>query len=840
MPRRKYTLAMVYDTETCNISFQEDNKTLNRAYPVLFIENDIRDRDLQFYDEKEDKIHFYRTEEEMLDRIEEYIRWGKVVGIVPIICAYNLMFDLQPLMHVLNSRYDIQVNAQSSTNVYTLDVYEEETDNQLLRFWDTFHLEMRGLDAMGKTCGLEKAVGSWNYDLIRTPETPLTDEELFYAKRDVQVIPAYLQYLLKANEWLKQEDLGVRVITKTSLVRQMARRDIGRLMMGRDEGKKVSVDKVFTDLCKKELPKTFKIYALRKACFRGGFTFTSAAYASTIQHNVVSADVTSMHHTFINGRFIPVNFSVADRDYLIYACDYILNTSREHILENYHKPFDYAIHAKIRFVNMRLKKGSCFEKYGIALLAMAKFKRELEPFSDYGLSVIAAMQENEVRDSGFCDKFDKGTFAFGKLYEGENVTLHLTELELWALSRVYEWDEMIPILGEISTRFESPPEFVTLQSNILFEQKSKAKFVTSHYEEGKPYQFNTTGLPTGIAEGLENGTLEHQFFDEWYTNTVKGQFNGIYGTQAQDVYKGDFICVNGDIMADSKSRTTESNWADKQPKTCRVLYTYGMRIVGGSRLHMVIALELLDEYFGDSIRVLGGDTDSIKASVDADVTDEELEKALEPLAKSSADAILEAQRKIREKFSNMASSLKGIGAFEIENAGHHYETHLELWNKTRISWDGKAHITAAGIARPLHKYHLGTFIDDLAKNNKIEDVMQLCMGYNKFISYDVSHALEGYRPNAKDRLNMSVTDYLGNTAYVTAHQSVALYPVNRQLGETAKISNLQNVKYLKERYGREVDTVETVLKLEDGKATVKQYGRDSYETVMEGECSEIL
>ena len=77
MPKQQFTLAMVYDTETCNISFSENNTTYHRAYPVLFIENDIRDKDLNYYDPENDFIYFYRTEEEMLARIEEYIVWGK-------------------------------------------------------------------------------------------------------------------------------------------------------------------------------------------------------------------------------------------------------------------------------------------------------------------------------------------------------------------------------------------------------------------------------------------------------------------------------------------------------------------------------------------------------------------------------------------------------------------------------------------------------------------------------------------------------------------------------------------------------------------------------------------
>ena len=152
MKRKKsnYEIAMIYDTETCNIVDKMNNA---HAYPILFIENDVRGVDMREYDsDKDGKIYFYRTESEFISRIESYITWGKLTGKIPIVCGYNLMFDLQPLMEELDNRYDIMASAQSSTNVYTVDLCSKTIAGKvLLRFWDTFHLEMRGLSAMGST-----------------------------------------------------------------------------------------------------------------------------------------------------------------------------------------------------------------------------------------------------------------------------------------------------------------------------------------------------------------------------------------------------------------------------------------------------------------------------------------------------------------------------------------------------------------------------------------------------------------------------------------------------------------------------------------------------------------
>jgi hypothetical protein len=817
--KKEFTLASVYDTETTNII-----KGVNsRAFPCLFICNDIRGIDISNYEtDRDDNIKFFRREAEMISYIDDLVIWGEQIKKIPIICAYNLMFDLQPLMELLSEKYKIEVCAQSSTHVYNMDLLNED-GNLILRFWDTFYLEMRGLAAMGETCGIPKAVGDWDYTKVRNQETELTKKELYYASRDVQVIPSYLKYLMKANDWIKQSDFGVTVLTKTSLVRQMAKHKIANLKVEKNDGKKITQNMMFEKLCYQELPYSFRSYGLRKACFRGGLTFTSARYASCVVENVASLDVTSMHHAFINGRKVPVKFKPASVKVLEEYYNNIINTSLNFVLKNYDRPFYCAFNVLIRFDNLRLKKGSCFDEWGISVIPSAKFRYKDSRYQDATINNYANIYNEELtRLLGYKDKCKGAVFAYGKLYSADTVFLHVTEIELWLLSRVYEWSDHECIFGEATRNYVLPPDYVTLQSNLLFGMKTDVKNIIKNYHYGEPYTLAISkSIPDNIARNLKAGTLKEDFLESYYTSTVKGQFNSIYGTQAQDIYKPEY-CVNedGSIDIDSTTVVDESNWDKHQPNHCKVLYTYGTRIVGGSRLHLSLAMELLYNKLGNKVKVTGGDTDSLKVSCSKDITDDMLIESLEPLHKAVTNAIKITQERVRKEYPQYVSDLKHIGCFEVEDCGGttRYKKHMEAWNKARVSLDynNKVHITCAGLSRPEGKYTIVEYIEDMLKKYTPEQIFPLILGFNTFVYNNLCYGIEMHRPKPTDRYTEVVRDYKGKQSLVDAHESIALYPAGRWFGDLGKDVNISSIEYVKKKYGRIIDKDEKLLSAENG------------------------
>jgi hypothetical protein len=815
--RKPFRVAAVYDTETTNI--QAGTET--RAYPILYIFNDLRDTPVESYDASTDDVRYYRHADDALAYIDDLIEYGATHGYVPVIAAYNLMFDMQTLMLELAQSYAIEVNAQTATSVYTLDLCVD--GNVVCRFWDTFYLEMGGLRAMGETCGLPKAVGDWDYTLVRTPETPLTEDELFYARRDVQVIPQYLQWLLRANHWLTSDMLGCRVLTKTSLVRQMARREIGGRRVTLQGGKKITLRRAFEMTCNQEFPKNYEAYALRKACFRGGLTFTSAQTANVVVDNVASLDVTSMHHAFINGRRLPVKFAPTPSELLQIACERIAATSLDDVLSRYDDPFRMGLHVAVRFSNLRLRKGTCFAAWGIAICPRSKFVRTLHAGTDYSNNDRAKTQDNSIRAHGYVDSAVNPVYAFGKLYSADECVLHVNEIELWDVVQVYAYDDMHVLYGESTTKTIIPPDYVTLQSNMLFARKTDVKNLIKGYTEGTPYVGDIPdSIPEGVARDAKTGELSVKFLQSYYGSTVKGQFNGIYGTQAQDVMKADYrVAETGELEVDKTTVCTPENFAKKRPKTPRVLYTYGMRIVAGSRMHLLIAMMLIYRHFGERVTVTGGDTDSLKISCDDDVSDVELLNALKPLHDAIENAINNTMRRVRNTAPDMASTLDHIGKFEVEDCGGatRYAEHVELWNKARVSLDrkGRVHVTCAGLPRPGGMYTIEDFVADVMHaGHGFAETVQMSLGYDVLADYEICHTLQRNRPHACDRYTGDVTDYRGETAHVDTPEAIGLYPSGRWLGESDKQANAENITYLRSVYNRSVNTIPRELVLRDG------------------------
>ena len=680
------------------------------------------------------KTTFYSTPEELVAALP---MGGDPT---PIIAVYNLSFDFVSLEPVLLEKGFELSSFGPATSPFYIDVLKD--NEPVLRFWEVSRLCPQGLAVMGELAGLPKLDGEWDYSKYREPGTELTDEEKEYAVRDTEVIQEYLKYLLRANNFVKESDLGTRLLTQTGLVRLFGERVVGRKEL-----------RAFRAAAAQEEPENENVYRLRKACFRAGLTFTGGKNAGRVFDQVTSIDTISMHHSFILGRLVPRGFHKAEPKVLGRALDTIFEMPVEEVLAQYEQPFGIAIHSRVRFKGLKIKAGSVFEAQGIATLARGKFTQNVIYDWEDGSSSQTA--ENRNRKAGYLDQGSKLRFEFGKLVEAQEATLFLTELEAWVMSQVYEWDGFEVLEGEITTRFQVPPTYILELDEALYSNKSSMKrFLKGEDEAEVPEAIKKA--PRSVQEG-------------YYRSTSKGMFNSVFGMTAMDSHK----------YADEYSKIkAPSSW-----------YAMGMRIAGGSRVHLIIAILLINKMFHGMFSILGGDTDSIKI---AGLTNDEIQQALEPLH----DAITRAITITLDQASISSTQFQGIGTFESEGTA---DLEVEVFNKNRLAWNGdQFELTAAGIPTPPNRPNLETALTSLARQYGPNTVMEKIYGPNLEVDQTLSCFLFPVRPSTR-----TVSGFAAATS---------LIPTNRLLGdlyspEMASVRNCLPKEYAPRTISLEGDQV---------------------------------
>ncbi|MBD5232336.1 MAG: hypothetical protein HDS66_09355 [Bacteroidales bacterium] len=124
---------------------------------------------------------------------------------------------------------------------------------------------------------VSKAVGNLDYNIIRTPLTPLTEKELLYCENDIRVLLSYIQ------EKIEQDgDITKIPLTNTGYVRNYCRKEC------------FSRWKPYHTLMSNLTLEPDEFSQLKRA-FQGGFTHANSNYVRKVMENVGSHDFASSY-----------------------------------------------------------------------------------------------------------------------------------------------------------------------------------------------------------------------------------------------------------------------------------------------------------------------------------------------------------------------------------------------------------------------------------------------------------------------------------------------------------------------------------------------------------------
>lgn len=795
--RKEYRIIGAYDSETTNVTIHGQVKAFPILHQLGLSDIPITELDARNVEDHVN-IELFRHSLDLYERLDSIIETD--FDYVPVILCHNLSFDMYGLSPWL-SRHDVRVLAKSERKPITFTIRGENGENRLV-IWDTLIFTQQSLERMGIDCGYAKGIGEWDYDLIRTPDTPLTADEIDYAKKDVYALMAWFGWWVRRNPDISPEKLGLNVVTKTGIVRE--RRKV-RFHDVKKPGQKNSIGKYWLYRNRTEAPESDDELFTMLACTRGGFTFCSSKCASvpfdlTGTEFVVSAyDATSQHPAQLVSHFYPVGFHEVAPYILDLAFELIGKTDLKRILRWWDKPFNVAFNACFEFDNLRPRKGSLFERYGVYPLASARYRTEEQIKLDEDNGDKAAYDAH-LKGRSYCDSAVNPISAFGKLISADKARLYITELTAYEIWRAYEWDSVKAVHGYMTGRFSRPSDMDVVSTMQFYKAKNAFKTAReTFYETGTVTNgddLRELGIAPMIVDEMELGTISSGDVEATYLS-LKADLNAIFGINASNEYRRDTVLTDSGITYQGDFGMVN------RPKNPKVWYQFGQRIVGWSRIAQICAMELLEPY---TLRVVNGDTDSVKIVIQREDL-ESASAALDVLGRAIDNGKEKVCARVKYAYPEFYDELEQIGYYVGEFVTDRF---CASWNKAYCSQDigkdGKRHFafTLAGIPTRRRQSVFSSFIGINGLADRFyglgwtfEDIASLFLGYNVTYASDVIK-LNGRRfPAWGETTFDKITDYNGNTSLVAEPSSLALYPMSKTVNDTSSAENLVNSRYAK-------------------------------------------
>lgn len=615
------------------------------------------------------------------------------VDFVPVIGLCDGMYDLCLSWGSLNKKYDMVPVARSSSDFFSITLTEKGAKEPSAIIFDLKHIMPRGIWGMSEAIGVERD-GT--------------------AMQDCRIMREYAEALTRDHHLEADygDKLGTTVLSLTSLARYEIDREIGEFAYDRPWKGATTRRTLRNDYridSSIESPRSYSQYAMRRACMRGGFTFNAARESNKVLGRVVAIDETSAHHAHAIGHWVPEVFATKEPRWLKAAAERIVRMSWRDILAGYALPFPVAIHAEVDFRGIRVREDSVFGRQEIGLISTARFAASEGVIGIDNESMVEA--ERAIRAAGFGDTVENPVTAFGKVMSADRLTTWVTELELWCIAQVYEWDEMFVLRGEGATKKKRPDDYAILTSMHFWSGKQKMK-----------------QLIHDTPEGPERRQLE-----AIYGGELKPQFNAVgYGLHARDEYRPNWTIDEDGAWVLEKS-ISEEDFLERKPKA-RAWFNYGSRISGWSRVHLIIAMLILDEAFGEDARIVSGDTDSLKLRTE--LPEEDIINALSPLHTAIRESIERTTSRAAKMWPTEYNPMIGVGEFVAERTADQFftpavKTYVQLFD------DGTIKLTCAGVPNE-GEGSFGTWLNSMIDVWGM-GILELALGFDVTLAPNVSH-----------------------------------------------------------------------------------------------------
>lgn len=276
----------------------------------------------------------------------------------------------------------------------------------------------------------QKLKGDLDYDLIRTPDTELTESEYNYCKNDVVILDELSEVAFKMFT-----DKGLKIpMTSTGILRQKCKNRINNIKWEYAANEKLMPDS------------EHDYYLMRRYMFAGGLSGTSPIYEKHFISRSKCADITSDYPAQINQHLYPSGELI--------ECE----------------PKEIAQH-----------KG-CFK--------IIMFSCDIRPKTKHAvISKHKVMNFFGTEDCDFMSEPMNCVVVNGKILYGDNLLMLLNDVDIRALNDLYEFKNVKIYRTWYFTRKERAPHFLRacMNEDYLLKQSLKAtgQSDTVMYKEAK-------------------------------------------------------------------------------------------------------------------------------------------------------------------------------------------------------------------------------------------------------------------------------------------------------------------------------------------------------------------
>ena len=448
-----------------------------------------------------------------------------------------------------------------------------------LVFKCSYLLTGKSIKKLGDEIGIQKL--DYNYKKLRTPLTKMTQKEIDYNYRDVEIMLKSVYKLFKNNLYMKSvKDIP---LTKTGIMRFNCEQneDVNvKTKYTNKKGKKRSGNllRLNNYICHKEKAKDFSQIRLWQNLFQGGLVYSNPKYTSEVIENVASYDFKSDYPYQMLYRYFPSDF--------------------ERITKDKNKVFK-DITKYLTYHNFVLKKFS-----NSMFNCILEVKNIKSKFEFYPLSTSKIINIKDLHNMKNC------TIVNGKIIMiNTNVKFYMSCIDYLTLQTFYDFEFVTCHYLEVARHYEPSNKFKL--NSVIYNATKKieySKYLELIENENDYKQYSESEIcDKELLKEINNASDFYEQLDviKFNYQNVKADLNALYGDNAQHL-------IHTKFLYDTKNKEwikTVETFEDYKKARVKTSYIYGLYVPQYARASILF---IAYKFLTNNLPVLYIDTDSIK------------------------------------------------------------------------------------------------------------------------------------------------------------------------------------------------------------------------------------